>query len=155
MTDKADLINTASYLQRIRDEYDPEGKAMTNPAPTPNAMELWFEQQIENAREDQIAGFAMKSEKGTLQGERAHARQCAMHEAQQQYLASRTPTPGQANAGEMLQAVWDEINKHIGDPEFEDCQPGLVLACAMIARRRNRLAAQSANPSQSSEESGK
>lgn len=52
---------------------------------------LWFEQQIENAQQDQISGFAAKSEIGTLRGERAHARHCAMYEAQQMFLRSLKP----------------------------------------------------------------
>lgn len=49
-------------------------------------MRLWFEQQIENAQRDQISGFAERSERGTIRGEKAHSRHCAMFEALQMFL---------------------------------------------------------------------
>jgi hypothetical protein len=44
---------------------------------------LWFEQQIENAKQDQITGFAVGP---VVRGERAWARHCALYEAQQVFL---------------------------------------------------------------------
>lgn len=50
-------------------------------------IKLWFEQQIENAKQDQISGFAECSERGTIRGEKAHSRHCAMFEALQMFLS--------------------------------------------------------------------
>jgi hypothetical protein len=44
---------------------------------------LWFEQQIENAKQDQITAFAVGPQ---VRGERAWARHCALYEAQQVFL---------------------------------------------------------------------
>jgi len=55
----------------------------SEPAEQIHTAKLWFEQQIENAKQDQITGFAVGP---AVRGERAWARHCALYEAQQVFL---------------------------------------------------------------------
>ena len=65
-----------------------DARSSSGSADAVRSVRLWLEQQIENAEQDQISGFAAGTAAGTLRGERAHARNCAMYEAKQIFLAA-------------------------------------------------------------------
>lgn len=85
---------------------------------------LWFEQQIENAKQDQISGFRVGP---LVRGERAHARHCALYEAQQIFLeAIRTPDAAQEA-------------KHCGASELERMERHKdILARALLLAQQER-----------------
>lgn len=55
----------------------------------------WLDQQIEKAAAEQERSFASATQHGNRQGERWHARQCALYEAKMKLLLSITSTEGQ------------------------------------------------------------
>jgi hypothetical protein len=87
---------------------------------------LWFEQQIENAKQDQITGFAVGP---VVRGERAWARHCALYEAQQVFLkALGTSVLAQTPAVTAALQECVEVLELVEHPRREDPDYGAEVA---------------------------